>query len=756
MQRIGTILMRHRGWAAALAALLTVAALVGVAILDFEDRARDLYRRRDDNMRLLDHVLTHFGADDNDMLLVLEADDVFSADTLRRVAKIVEGAEKIPGIGGTASVFDLRRRQLAIPLIPPLDAEEERFAHARELATDHPLVKGRFVSEDFGTMLVVIHLEGGALSATHLKRMDDAVREVVNREAAGSDLTYRITGQPAVRIDSLYTLKVEQARFTLLSGLVSFAIAWALFRRVAAVFVAVASPALGVLWCVGLMSFAGQKIDGINIVLPTLLFVIGFTDVTHLLVDMRRSIAAGLDARQAAFDAVGRLGSACFLTSLTTAIGFGSLAISDTWSIQRFGLSCAAGAGLMYVAAIVVTPLMVSFLPARWLVPTHGSADTAIRRQTVIASLVSPLIRFPRLTVALGAALCCWFAVETWKLESDILWTEAIPAGSETNVAVDQLDRHFGGAVQASVLVTWPEEKELDSAEVLESLAEVHKVLEAEEMLGRPFSVLNVLASMQSERTWKNRVARLEQLPPEGTRRLVRTDLREALVTVPVPNRGERDLQPVYDRIAAELAELETRRPNFRFQLTGTTVVAGRNLDHMISDLQMSLFGAAGVVFAVVLVAFGSWRFGLMTSLPNAFPLLFTSALMVWLNQPLRITGALTYCLCLGLAVDDTIHLLARYLRERAAGGDYRDVVLRSVNSVGNVLIITTLILVGGLGVMFFSAMPAIRNFAGLSVVALLAALVGDLILLPALLLAFPARRTEPEPVASGTEKPLD
>src|SRR5690606_23969648 len=83
---------------------------------------------------------------------------------------------------------------------------------------------------------------------------------------------------------------------------------------------------------------------------------------------------------------------------------------------------------------------------------------------------------------------------------------------------------------------------------------------------------------------------------------------------------------------------------------------------------------------------------------------------------------------------------LARYQHERKTSAHVRQAIRRTLAAIGNVLVATTVILVGGLGLMAISDMPAIRHFALLSSTAIAAALAGDLIILPALLLCFPAK----------------
>ena len=103
---------------------------------------------------------------------------------------------------------------------------------------------------------------------------------------------------------------------------------------------------------------------------------------------------------------------------------------------------------------------------------------------------------------------------------------------------------------------------------------------------------------------------------------------------------------------------------------------------------------------------------------------------------PLQITTAMTFSLCLGLAVDDTMHVLIRYRDVIRYGCDNLTAIRRTIDYVGPALLVTTLILLVGFATMLTSPLPAVRLYAALSGLTLITALIGDLLILPAMLVA--------------------
>ena len=129
--------------------------------------------------------------------------------------------------------------------------------------------------------------------------------------------------------------------------------------------------------------------------------------------------------------------------------------------------------------------------------------------------------------------------------------------------------------------------------------------------------------------------------------------------------------------------------------------------------------------------------------IPNAFPLAVAGSVLAGLGLELQVSSVLAFTVCLGIAVDDTIHLVSRYRAERLRGRPPEEAAVRAVTAVGRALVITTLVLVGGWGMLLLSEVPTTQLFGVIGLVGLTAALVGDLILLPAMLVAFdPDRRS--------------
>jgi predicted RND superfamily exporter protein len=232
-------------------------------------------------------------------------------------------------------------------------------------------------------------------------------------------------------------------------------------------------------------------------------------------------------------------------------------------------------------------------------------------------------------------------------------------------------------------------------------------------------------------------------LPPPLKRAFFVPEDRWTTVTFRVRDLGIAKYGPVFERIEAGLKRIADEHPTFNLYLSGSAAWRWRNLYQIVVDLAMSLGSASVIIFGVLGLAFRSVRIGLISIIPNVFPLAVTGTFLVLAGQALEVVSVCAFTVCLGIAVDDTIHFLTRFSEERDEGYNDLEAIQRAFTGAGTGMIMTTLVLVVGFATVVFSDMREQRIFASMGALTLISALVADLFLLPALLLRF-ARPRKP------------
>ena len=288
--------------------------------------------------------------------------------------------------------------------------------------------------------------------------------------------------------------------------------------------------------------------------------------------------------------------------------------------------------------------------------------------------------------------------------------------------------------MQARVVVSWDESISFGDQRVFDLLRELRALTETDPTFSGSLSILNFLPPSVQSLPPPALQRAVSLIPQEVRTRLLRTDLRRTVLTTRIPNSGAAKTRPALTRLQADLDSLQARYPGISLHVTGSAVIAAENMTNIIGDLVRSLSFASITVFIVLTIALRSLTLGLLSIIPNAFPLLFNAGILYHLDKPLQITSVLTFSICLGIAVDDTIHFLIRFLRERRQGANVHVAIKRSFESVGLALLITTAIVSSAFLAAMTSTLPTIVLFGALACSALFAALIGDLVLLPAMI----------------------
>jgi len=198
-----------------------------------------------------------------------------------------------------------------------------------------------------------------------------------------------------------------------------------------------------------------------------------------------------------------------------------------------------------------------------------------------------------------------------------------------------------------------------------------------------------------------------------------------------------------FERIQQGIESIEKKMAGTSIQLQGDPVRRWRELYRIVTDLVLSLGSAAIVIFAVLAIAYRSLRIGLISVVPNLMPLVAAASWMAVTGQPLEIVSVCCFTICLGIAVDDTIHFLSRYQEERRHPQSIDEAIERAFQGVGTGMVMTTAVLVAGFASVTFSETRDYRVFGSLGAITLLTALICDLFMLPGLLKQFDRRSTE-------------
>lgn len=685
---------------------------------------------------------------ESDAVMVVKSSSFFTpqgARAMRHVVSTLEELDYVDRILWMDRVPMLNIFGLSEPLFPRSEASPERFEAARVKAMKHPLVGGHLVSEDGQTMLLLVSFDWDFVRSdeqctTELR----AVAEKAAAEFPDVSVSFMVTGDTPARITYMKAHEANQVKYQLIGYGVIAVMAIVLFRGIRAVLIVSLAPVIGVFWTMGFLRFFQLEDNPFNdVILPVLISLVGLTDGVHLTVQIRKLRASGLSERLSARTALHEVGYACMLTSLTTAIGFGSLSLADNAWVKDFGWCSVIGVTLTFIAVVAIVPLVCSTRLGRNIHLGHEKS-LIDRNLTRIGGLIDFVLRRPGLIAFSGIAATLILFGVSLTLRPDQRRANSLPENSEAYLAMMEMDKALGGLEFSEVEIEWSPTVPDDSPEILKTIAEVDDLLRSEPMIGYPLSIRNLVDSLPGEGPAEERMSMIELLPPPLKRAFYTPESRRGVVTFRVQDLGIAQFDPVFSRITIGLKEIESRHPEFKTKLQGDAIWRWRNLYQIVIDLTASLGSASIIIFLTLALAYQSLRIGLISIIPNVFPLVVTGTWLVWRKESLELTSVCAFTVCLGIVVDDTIHFLSRFDEERRTAKTREEAIRKAFGSVGVAMVMTTSVLVAGFGTVAFSDSRDHYIFASMGAITIAAALFGDLVMLPAMLACF-ADKTDEE-----------
>jgi len=731
---IADIIDSHRRLVCGLIILLTAVALVGISRLDYSMNPGSDIRGDDTDWKVLEEFYNEFNPDGQACFVLLKADDIFTQEPVTALRQLVSRMRESKGVAQVYSIDDVPVISGGIPhrLLPAGQLDQNVLQQARAEALVHPLIGGQLLSPNAAITVIIVRLN--KLSAIgELFPIVGDIRHIARAAAEDYDLEVLVTGSPALMTDWFAEMHSQRIRLPVIASCITLIIALLLLRNLSAVVITSTPHIFGTIWTLGAMGWIGIELTMLGTAIPALLTAIGFTDSVHLMLHMRREVAAGSSAKAGAILAIRRIGIACALTSLTTAVGFGSLVLASRPSVRDFGGCCAMGCALTFIAVMTFVPLLSgTFLGRRCAAVAKSDR---ISRWNYFFDWVSHSVSArPMLITVLSVLITIALTATALKLKPDVD-IQFYPPKSDSMRALEIFEQDFGGGGMIHAWVDWNDPNDVP-ADLISALKDVHAVFDNDPFTSHPISALNLVQSIgvQPKQTQIS-LALLSLFPKDLVDRFIYFNRGYAVVNAKCPILGGSSSVPAFARIEQSLAELSAKYERLRFRLTGVPLVVSRSLYRINLDLAKSLGLAAVIIFGIITLEFRSLRYGIICLIPNIFPLAVISAYLFFTGQSLQTISVLVFTICLGIAVDDTIHFMTRFRTEFRECGDAREAIKRSFRAVGKALVITTIIFIFCFGCCAISTIPMMKNFAYLACIGFAAALAGDLIILPALLL---------------------
>jgi predicted RND superfamily exporter protein len=789
-ERWGYFICRNRWSALATSVLVTgwlLSFLPGLTV----DNSTDSFLLPDDPAVIdYNEFRDQFGRDDQ-VLLAIEAPELFSFDFLERLRELHEAIEaEVPNVEVVDSLLNARvtrgeERQLVVEELleqwPQTTGDLDRI---RDYVMTNPLYLNALVSED-GRMTAITITPN---TYTSQGESDDVLSGFENEDGVESvNAAYLTDVEADAVIESLFRIidRFEAPDFELhLAGalvmtyrlnhamtrdfgvfvpgtLVLMCVVLAmLFRRVGGVVLPLLVVVLSMTATIGLMVAMGIPGSASVQILPVFLLTVGVCDAVHILAIVYRLRMNGESKVDSIAHALGHSGLAVLMTSLTTAVGMGSFIMAEMASLTQLGFLAPVGVALAFVYTMVLLPALIAIFPMpRPKLGQIGRGTFPLEGFLVAAG--SFAARSPYrilLPASLLIVLAVLGALQTSFSHNGLIW---FPEDDRVRSDFSAIDQKLGGSVSLDVVVDTQVAGGLYDPTILSEIDraawEIENLATDPIVIGKAVSVLDIVRethqALNENRSEMHRIPEtreavaqelllFENSGSDDTEKLVDSEFRIARLNLRVPFCDAL----VFPAFLDQVDQLLQRRLGDRaeFKLTGLMMLLAEIFDSMIRSMMRSYAFALIVITPLMMLLLGSLRRGLVSMIPNLMPVVAVLGIMGWLGVPLDSTTMMVGAMVIGIAVDDTIHFMHKFHRYFEETGELEAAVRETMRTTGSALLFTSLVLVAGFSIFGLSEMTNFRIFGLLSAFAAAVAFLADLLVAPALLAAVEQFRSSP------------
>lgn len=741
-----------------IALLLSAATLPGVydfahgtLRVRYDPSANRLLPREDADGDFYRFTRRLFGNDET-LIVVLHADDVFRAEPLGSLVRIGRRVAALPGVHHVTSLATAEvpragegedEDELRLePLLARLPASDRERAALRRAALADPLLAGRVVSRDGRALALIVEFEDFSDREFFARDYDGEIDRIAREEARGVEV--RMTGAPHLKLAaSGATADALRARLALVFAL-AFAALTVGFGTARGMLLPLLTVALAQLWTFALLGALDRPLNAVTATVPLLLAILGLVYSVHVISAYYDELRAAPERAPAdsMVRALRRVALPMLLGALTTAASLLAAAATPVGALRAFAWLTLAGILVAFGASVTVTPaLLLAFgRPAGFARGPAPAPPDAFAR--FAAATTRALLRRRRLWIW---AFILFFAASLgaagrMRISTDV--ARALPSDSATRLDFEALNRRLDGATTLRVVVESKAPGGLIAPENLLELARLQSWLQAQPEVGGVASITDWIAALN--RAAQGVAAEASVLPadPALTGQLLllgRGDEQDALIdagwrranlAVRTTAVATGELRALADAIEVRLAELP---PRLHGRVTGQALVFQRVSDRLIAAQLGSLVLALAVAYAILSLLFLSPRAGLRALAPSLVVVTFCFGFLGAADQPLSLATSVVPPIALGFALYATLHYFARFAGEARRLADEEAATGRTLAAVGRPVTISAFALCLAFAALATADLGDLRWLGATAAAALAVAWLAAFVLLPAL-----------------------
>ena len=680
------------------------------------------------------------------LIVALRSKDIFSLNVLRYIKKKTEEFEDLPNVKRVHSLANANKvigTSEGIEINPLLsDLKDNDLQKIREYATKDELFREYLISRD-GTFTAIV-LTFGDMPSEETDKAVHQIKEMAYQEKP-RDVEIFLSGDMRLYTEFNRFTKQNQKILPLLVIPIISLFILILFRSLSKVFIILSVVGMSLCWALGFYSVLGYDFNVVTGMLIPLVVILSIATSIHI---MEYFIEAREDGnKEEAFkNTVSYITIPCFITSITTAFGLLSLSISHIDAVKHFGIGSAAGVMFAFIISIIIVPVFITLLPL----------DQKIRKGGLLKKWLQAISQFNQrrfiyiLVVAFFGFLFFGWGITKIKIETNQI--EWFPKKEDCYKSTMLVDKNLSGIGDVEIVIKGKKDtlKDPDILKRIDILSlKIRKIPRIKKVISLADYVKNINKALKEDNPEQYTIPDsqsliaqelfLFSLSDDGRKELdniVTSDYSQGRISVKTESMPSQE-SVILGNLLEDMAKATFSGTGIHVSLTGTTFLYNL-MNRYLMESQIKGFSLAFLlVIGVLFIAFWSAKYGGLSIIANLLPIIFIIGIMGWSGITLNTGTVMVASVALGIAADDTIHFISRFRKELHSKQSSPENALReTIISVGRAILFTSAINIAGFLILLISGFQPTREFGMLIAMTLFFALMGDIVVLPSVLVA--------------------
>ena len=720
------------------------------------------------NLEYLDFT-DKFGEEGNLIVIGVKDSLLFTTENLNawnnlsKVLKDTSFVESVIAIGDLQKLKkDKKKQQFYLePFIKDtIKSDIELISIKKELFEKYPFYDEFLFNTKTKSVRTAIHLKKSIVNEPGREAyINNVLVPKVKSFESNYNLDIKISGMPYVRTKNAENIKSEISTFVILALIITSIIFFLFFRSYRATFISLFVVMIGVVWTVGILGLfitntppGDFEISVLTGLIPPLIIVIGIPNCIFLINKYQHEVNKHGNKAKSLQKVITKIGNATLMTNVTTASGFATFIITNSKLLKEFGIVASLSILAIFILCILIIPIIYSFLPIpeekhlehlnrTWINSLGDWIEKTVKKSKINIYIISVLLL---VTSIIG--------IYQIRISGSII--DDMPQKADWFDDIMFYEKEFNGIMPLEILINTKRKKGVTKLSTIKKMSKIEDVILEIPELSKPISMVSLVK--YSKQAYYNGNPKYYQVPTSQENSFILSYAKNStsgsdvdLIKNYVDSTGQ------YTRITAFMKDMEIEKMeeiekklnyeiskimpsnNFEVSITGKAYLFQKGTKYLVKNLIISLSLAIFLIALLMAYMFRSLKMIFISLIPNLLPLIVTAGLMGYLGVAIKPSTILIFSIAFGIAVDDTIHFLAKYRQELITNNwEVKKSVYNALRETGVSMFYTSIVLFFGFSVFTVSNFGGTVALGALVSATLLFAMLSNLLLLPSMLLS--------------------